>query len=56
MTVTLTELPYRRDSLALHISARTLDFHHGKHHRTYVDNLNKLIDGTALAGETLPDM
>lgn len=56
MTVTLTELPYRGDSLAPHISARTLDFHHGKHHRNYVDNLNKLIDGTALASETLEEI
>ena len=53
MTVTLTELPYNSDSLAPHISERTLDFHHGKHHRAYVDNLNKLIEGTALAGEPL---
>ncbi|MDP1737204.1 MAG: superoxide dismutase [Caulobacter sp.] len=40
----LPDLPYRRDALGPVISAETLRFHHGKHHRTYVDTLNRLLD------------
>jgi Fe-Mn family superoxide dismutase len=39
-------LPYAKDALAPHISAETIDFHYGKHHQTYVTNLNNLIKGT----------
>jgi Fe-Mn family superoxide dismutase len=46
MTFKLTELPYDRGALEPHISARTLDFHYGKHHKTYVENLNKAVAGT----------
>ena len=46
MAVTLPPLPYARGALAPHISEQTLDFHYGKHHQAYVDNLNKLIEGT----------
>ncbi len=42
----LPELPYAPDALAPVISARTIEFHYGKHHKAYVDNLNKLIPGT----------
>lgn len=49
MAITLPELPYAKDALEPHISANTLDFHHGKHHNAYVVNTNKLIDGTELA-------
>jgi len=42
----LPDLPYEADALEPHISAETLSFHHGKHHRTYVDKLNDLIAGT----------
>jgi superoxide dismutase, Fe-Mn family len=49
MTISLPELPYGKEALAPFISANTLEFHYGKHHKTYVDNLNKLIDGTELA-------
>lgn len=49
----LPELPFAGDALEPLISARTLSFHHGKHHNTYVTNLNKLIEGTELAGESL---
>lgn len=42
----LPELPYAKDALAPYISAETLEYHYGKHHKTYVDNLNKLIPGT----------
>ena len=45
MAFTLPELPYSKDALAPHISAETLEYHHGKHHKAYVDNLNKLLDG-----------
>lgn len=48
----LPELPYAKDALAPHISAETIDFHYGKHHKTYVDNLNKFLVGNPLAEET----
>jgi len=51
---TLIELPYK--SLAPVISDETLRFHHGKHLQTYVDNLNKLIAGTALEGKSLEEI
>ncbi len=53
MPVTLPEMPYGNRDLEPHISARTLEFHHGKHHQAYVTNLNKLLEGTDLNGETL---
>lgn len=53
MAIQLPDLPYARDGLAPYISANTLEFHHGKHHRAYVDNMNKLIAGTELANESL---
>lgn len=56
MTFSLPELPYAKDALAPHISAQTLEFHHGKHHNAYVVNLNKLIEGTDLASATLEDI
>jgi len=45
MAFELPALPYAKDALAPHISEETLDFHHGKHHNTYVVNLNNLLDG-----------
>ena len=51
--IALPELPYAKDALAPFISASTLEFHHGKHHKAYVDNLNKLIAGTDLADADL---
>ena len=51
--ITLPELPYATSALEPIISARTLEFHHGKHHRAYVDNLNKLLAGTDLANAEL---
>ena len=51
--IILPELPYAKDALAPVISANTLEFHHGKHHRAYVDNLGKLIAGTDLADADL---
>ena len=48
MALTLPELPYNKKALEPHISERTLEFHHGKHHAAYVTNGNKLLEGTAL--------
>jgi superoxide dismutase len=46
MAYELPALPYAQDALAPHISEETLGFHHGKHHQTYVTNLNNLVPGT----------
>ncbi|HYW93411.1 MAG TPA: Fe-Mn family superoxide dismutase [Gammaproteobacteria bacterium] len=51
----LPELPYALDALEPHISRETLEYHYGKHHRTYVDTLNKLIEGTEYANMSLED-
>ncbi len=51
--ITLPELPYAKDALAPVISANTLEFHYGKHHKAYVDNLGKLIAGSDLADADL---
>jgi len=56
MAFELPELPYGRDALAPHISEETLDYHYGKHHRTYVDTLNKLTDGTEWDGKPLEEV
>lgn len=56
MTITLPELSFNKEALAPHISAKTLEFHHGKHHNAYVTNLNKLIEGTGLSEETLENI
>lgn len=52
----LPELPYALDALEPHISKETLEFHYGKHHKTYVDNLNKLIEGTEFAKASLEEI
>lgn len=46
MAFTLPELPYAKDALVPHMSQETLEYHHGKHHNAYVNNLNNLIKGT----------
>ena len=46
MTIKLPDLPYAIDALEPHISVDTMELHYGKHHRAYVDKLNKLIEGT----------
>lgn len=46
MTIKLPKLPYAMDALEPHISTDTMELHYGKHHRGYVDKLNKLIEGT----------
>jgi Fe-Mn family superoxide dismutase len=53
MPFSLPELPYKKDALAPHISAETLEYHHGKHHAAYVNNLNKLLDGKPEANSSL---
>ena len=53
MAFELPSLPYAKNALAPHISEETLEFHHGKHHKTYVDNLNNLVPGTEFEGSRL---
>ena len=52
----LPPLPYPEDALAPVVSAMTIGFHYGKHHRAYVDNLNKAIAGTDLVGKSLEEI
>lgn len=52
----LAPLPYPDTALQPVISANTLSFHYGKHHKTYVDNLNNLVANTDLAGKSLEDI
>jgi len=56
MAFELMPLPYDSEALDPAISSRTLGFHHGKHHKAYVDNLNKLVDGTPLAKASLEEV
>ncbi|TLN25073.1 superoxide dismutase [bacterium] len=56
MAFELPVLPFAEDALEPYYSARTLSFHHGKHHKAYVDNLNKLIAGTDLESKTLEEI
>jgi superoxide dismutase, Fe-Mn family len=56
MAFSLPELPYEMDGLMPHMSAETLSFHYGKHHKGYVDKLNKLVAGTAHADNTLQEV
>jgi Fe-Mn family superoxide dismutase len=56
MAFTLPPLPYDKSALAPHISAETLEYHHGKHHKAYVDNLNKLVEGKPEANKTLEEI
>ena len=51
----LPPLPYADTALEPLISANTLSYHYGKHHKTYVDNLNKLVEGKDLASMSLED-
>jgi len=56
MSFELPSLPYANDALAPYMSAETLDFHHGKHHQTYVTNLNNLLKDNELHGASLEDI
>ncbi|MFQ5949843.1 MAG: superoxide dismutase [Nitrospiria bacterium] len=53
MAHTLPSLPWAKESLAPHISAETIDYHYGKHHNAYVNNLNGLVGGTDLESKSL---
>ena len=53
MSIELPDLPYAVDALEPHVSAETLGFHHGKHHKAYVDKLNAAIAGTGYEGQSL---
>ncbi len=56
MSFTLPKLPYLYDALEPYISARTLEFHHGKHHQAYVNNVNNLIQGTPFEKASLEEI
>jgi Fe-Mn family superoxide dismutase len=56
MAFELPALPYEKNALEPHISAETLEFHHGKHHATYVTKLNGLVEGTDLASKSLEEI
>jgi Fe-Mn family superoxide dismutase len=56
MAIELPALPYAQDALAPHISAETLEYHYGKHHKTYVDKLNGLIAGTENENKSLEEI
>ena len=56
MAIELPALPYDRNALEPHTSGETIDFHYGKHHKTYVDNLNKMIEGTEFADLSLEEI
>ena len=53
MPYTLPALPYAYDALEPHIDAKTMEIHHGKHHQTYVNNLNAALEGTPHAGQSV---
>ncbi len=56
MAFTLPPLPYEMNALEPHISKETLEYHYGKHHQTYVTNLNNLIAGTEFESASLEDI
>ena len=56
MTFELPSLPYANDALAPYMSSETLDFHHGKHHQTYVTNLNNLVKDTDMHDSSLEEI
>ncbi len=56
MSFTLPELPYSYDALAPYMSRETLEYHHDKHHKAYVDNGNKLLEGSGLEGKSLEEI
>ncbi|MGI6245063.1 MAG: superoxide dismutase [Pseudochelatococcus sp.] len=56
MSFTLPELPYAHDALQPYLSRETLEYHHDKHHKAYVDNGNKLLEGTDLAGKSIEEI
>lgn len=56
MSCTLPDLPYAYDALAPHMSAETLEYHHDKHHNTYVEKANQLIEGSGLEGKSIEEV
>jgi Fe-Mn family superoxide dismutase len=56
MSFELGKLPYEFNALEPHIDALTMEIHHDKHHKAYVDNLNKAVDGTPNAGKSLEEL
>ena len=56
MSFELPALPYAKDALAPHISAETIEYHYGKHHQTYVTNLNNLVPGTEFESLSLEEI
>lgn len=56
MSFELPKLPYALDALEPHISKETLEYHYGKHHQTYVTNLNNLVKGTDLENKSLEEI
>ena len=56
MTHELPALPFAKNALIPYVSEETIDFHYGRHHKAYVDNLNKFIIGTEFESKALPDI
>ena len=56
MAFTLPDLPFERDALGPHMSGETLDFHHGKHHKAYVDKTNGFVADKGLEGKSLVEV
>jgi len=56
MAFELPPLPYPKNALEPHISERTMDFHHGRHHQAYVTNLNNLVKGSPAENQSLEDI
>ena len=56
MVISLPDLPYGKDALAPYISQNTIEYHYGKHHKTYVDNANRLLADTDMATASLEDI
>lgn len=56
MTFELPKLPYDLDALEPHCSKRTMEFHYGKHHKSYIEKLNEAVDGTKLADKPLAEI
>lgn len=56
MAYSLPELPYAKDALEPHIDAKTMEIHHGKHHATYITNLNNALEGTDLGDQSIESL